>query len=176
MSSFRRGLFTKKALVVSIITIVVAGALVTGLLIHQHDIAKKSDARASTEAVEDLEYQTILPSGKSISALGGWKRVSPEKSEPVYAYTDKIGDISINVSEQPLPESFIGNTDSQVAELAEKFNATTKIDAGDVKAYVGTSAKGPQSAIFTKNSLLILIKSQEKIDDAAWAKYIKSLT
>jgi hypothetical protein len=175
ISYARRFLFTKKVIIVSLVIMVVAGSLATGLLIHQRDIAKNSSNNKPNEAVEDLEYQTILPDGKSISELGGWKRVSPSKNDPVFAYVDKIGDISINVSEQPLPKSFIGDVDNQVTELAKKFNATAKIEVGDIKVYVGTSAKGPQSAIFTKNSLLILIKSQEKIDDTDWAKYTSSL-
>ena len=175
ISYARQFLFTKKAIIVSLVIVAVAGSLATGLLAHQRDIAKNSSTHKPNEAVEDLEYQTILPDGKSISELGGWKRVSPSKNDPVFAYVDKIGDTSINVSEQPLPKSFIGDVDNQVAELAKKFNATARIDAGDIKVYVGTSAKGPQSAIFTKNSLLILIKSQEKIDDADWAKYTESL-
>ena len=172
----RRFLFTKKAIIISIIIVVVVSSVVAGLLIHQHDVAENSSVNANPkEAVEDLEYQTILPDGKSINELGGWRRVSPSKNDPVYAYTDKIGDTSINVSEQPLPKSFIGDVDNQVAELAKKFNATTEIGAGSIKIYVGSSANGPQSAIFTKNSLLVLIKSQEKIDDTVWSKYVKSL-
>ena len=176
MSYVRQSLFTKKAIIISIIVVIIIAGLIAGLLLHQNDVAKNSSANTNPkESVEDLEYQTILPDGKSINEFGGWRRVSPSESDPVYAYNDKIGDISINVSEQPLPKSFIGDVDNQVAELAKKFNATTEIGAGSIKIYVGISANGPQSAIFTKNSLLILIKSQEKVDDAAWATYIKSL-
>lgn len=117
------------------------------------------------------EYQTVIPKGKNIADLGGWKRVSPPKASPVYAYSDTLDNVSISVSQQPLPPSFNGN----VAELAKKFNATDKVDANGTDVYIGTSAKGPQSTIFTKNGLLILIKSQKSIDDKAWAYYIESL-
>ena len=165
---------TKKTIIVSgVILIIIVGIIIAS--ISQQVSNNSNNNENSKEVVQDLEYQTILPEGKSISDLGGWRRVSPSKADPVYAYTDTIGANSINVSEQPLPDSFIGDTDDQVAELAKKFNATTKIQAGDIKVHLGSSSKGPQSVIFTKNSLLILIKSQEKIEDAAWIKYIKSL-
>lgn len=122
-----------------------------------------------------IHYQTILPNGTSVDELGGWKRVSPPNEDPVFAYVDAIDDVSVTVSEQPLPKTLKTNTDAQVSELAKKFNATATIDAGDTKAYIGTSAKGPQSVIFTKNGLLILIKSQKQITNKAWIAYIESL-
>jgi hypothetical protein len=171
----RRFKFKKKIIIISsgILIAIVAGVVI--LSINQRNLTNGANRGNTNEIVQDLEYQTILPDGKSISELGGWKRVSPDKAAPVYAYADTIDGKSINVSEQPLPDSFIGDTDEQVADLAKKFNATTKIQAGDIKVYVGSSSRGPQSVIFTKNSLLILIKSQEKIDDAAWIRYIRSL-
>lgn len=174
--AFARRLFsTKKAIITTSIVTLVAISLIAVVAIHQYDMGKNTDDTNLSAAVDSLEYQTILPDGKSINDLGGWKRVSPSKSDPVYAYIDTIGETSINVSEQPLPKSFIGDTDDQVAELAKKFSATNKIDTQGITVYVGTSSKGPQSAIFTKNSLLILIKSQEKIDDTSWITYVKSL-
>lgn len=167
--------FRQKKTITILLVSAVMMVIVVIYIMGYNTATNSNDTAASSQTVESLEYQTILPDGKSISDLGGWKRVSPTKSEPVYAYTDTLGGISINVSQQPLPESFIGDTDDQVAELAKKFSATNKINAGGITAYVGTSSKGPQSAIFTKNSLLVLIKSQEKIDDTSWATYIKSL-
>lgn len=122
-----------------------------------------------------INYQTMLPAGKSIDDLGGWQRVSPPEGDPVFAYTDSIDGISISVSQQPLPKSLKGDVDGWVADLAKKFNATTRIAADDISVYVGTSAKGPQSAIFTKDNLLILIKSETKIEDQSWATYARSL-
>lgn len=133
------------------------------------------DTRQTTKNGTNPGYQTVLPKGKTPEQLGGWKRISPPKAEPVYAYSDMLDNISINVSQQPLPKSFDENIDSQVAELAKKFNATDEVDANGTKIYIGTSAKGPQSTIFTKNGLLVLIKSQKKIDDKAWSYYVESL-
>lgn len=125
--------------------------------------------------LKKLDYQTLTPYGKPTEQLGGWHRVSPPKATPVYAYTDTIDSVSITVSQQPLPDKFIEGTDAELAELAKNFNATNEIKANGVKVYVGTSSKGPQSALFIKSGLLILIKSQSKINDDAWARYAESL-
>lgn len=172
----RRLNLTKRTVVVSTGIFILVSCLVAGAFIYHHSTTRNSaDITNPNEVVKNLDYGTVLPDNKSIDELGGWRRVSPAKSDPVFAYSDKIGTATITVSQQPLPDSFKGNVDSQVAEVAKKFSATTKIDADHTKVYIGTSTKGPQSVIFTKNNLLILIKSQVKIDDKDWASYAKSL-
>lgn len=126
-------------------------------------------AQNDTQITGDPDYQTVLPNNTSIQSLGGWTKVSPEESDPAYAYTDNIDGVSISVSQQPVPDSF------QLAETAKGFNATEELDASGTKVYLGTSAKGPQSIIFTKKNLLILIKSQSKISNESWIKYINTL-
>ena len=120
-------------------------------------------------------YANLLPEGKSIKSLGGWTRVSPPDHNPVYAYQDKIGAVSISVSEQPLPANFKNDTAKQIADLAQNFNATEKVMAGTTVIYIGTSANGPQSVIFTKADLLILIKSTSIIPSSQWSAYVDSL-
>ena len=174
MSAAKRFVFSKKTFIVGIIATVAMLACITAvLLVRQNDEAKRTQAEAGV--IDTPNYATVLPAGKSISTLGGWTRISPPENDPVYAYTDKIGDLEISVSQQSLPASFKNNVDTQVAEMAKSFNATTEIEAGDTKVYIGTSANGPQSVIFTKNSLLILIKSQEKVENNDWLRYIESL-
>lgn len=141
----------------------------------QHNAASKQATQAAAERVENLEYQTVLPAGKTISELGGWQRISPPDGAPVFAYGDSIENIPINVSQQPLPDAMRANPIAQIADLAEKFNATNKVSAGDTTIYIGTSAKGPQSVVLTKNNLLILMKSEQKIADGDWATYAASL-
>lgn len=166
--SFIRSVPRSKKAVIIAVSVLVIGIIIVWLLIQQHESTVNNNAKLP-------EFQTVLPGTKSISELGGWQRISPPKKDPVFAYTDTIGDIPISISQQPLPASFREDAEGQVAELAKKFSATTKIEADHIKIYVGTSAKGPQSALLTKNGLLILIKSQKKIDDAAWAEYVKAL-
>lgn len=68
------------------------------------------------------------------------------------------------------------NTQERIKDLALGFNATTELTiSGGDKLYIGTSARGPQSAIVIKNGLLVLIKSESKINDPAWKKYAESL-
>ena len=124
---------------------------------------------------EQPDYATVLPEGKSIDDLGGWTRVSPSDRNAVFAYVDSIGEVQINVSQQPLPDAFDGDVDNQIAYLAKGYHADVKIDADGTDVYVGTSAKGPQSVIFTKNNLLILIKSSAKISTDDWAAYVSSM-
>lgn len=175
---FRRLFSTKRGMALAcIIAVVLVSVSVAASSAHKQNIAKKAASAAIDQhkILENLEYQTVLPESKSIDALGGWKRVSPPNTTAVYAYVDAIDGIAVSVSQQPLPANFKNDIDSQVAELAKKFDATDKLTAGDTKVYYGTSAKGPQSVIFTKNGLLILMKSQAKISPDSWTKYIKSL-
>jgi hypothetical protein len=122
------------------------------------------------------EFNTLLPNGKSIDNLGGWKRVSPPGAAPAFAYSDKIGSVTIAVSQQTLPDEFKGNTSDRMTELAKGFNATEKLTTENgTTIYLGSSAQGPQSAILAIDHLLILIKSTNKIDDKKWASYVDSM-
>lgn len=122
------------------------------------------------------QYQTVLPSGKTIKDLGGWKKLSPPKGSSFYAYQDEVDGVRVNVSQQQLPKDFQSNTNQKVAELAKAYNATTQltIDSGTT-AYIGLSAKGPQSVIFTKDNLLVFIQSEKKLPNNEWKRYISSL-
>lgn len=121
------------------------------------------------------DYPTLVPEGKDIDDLGGWTRVSPPDRNPVYAFVDKIGTVQISVSQQPLPPDFQTDTASKVAQVAQDFNATEKVTAGNATIYLGKSAKGPQSAILNKDELLILIKAAAPIPNDQWVSYIESL-
>lgn len=121
-------------------------------------------------------HSTILPPDRTVDQLGGWQRVSPPEEEPVFAYADKLDETTISVSQQPLPESFASNIEASVKKLAEDYSATTTLEAADTTVYIGRSARGPQSVIFTKNGLLVLIKSQNTIPNQAWISYINALS
>ncbi len=171
--------------------LIIAGVVVVLFLFSftlypkSHDTADTQEGQAQTAAKDTThpsikkgvkpKYDTVLPKGKSIDDLGGWALVSPPNVEPVYAYTDKVGDISVIVSQQQLPKSFKAETATRIEEVAKQFTANDKITAGDTTAYIGTSIKGPQSVVFSKNDLLILIKSSAKVPNDQWVKYISSL-
>ena len=164
-----------KRLVIAAAVVLIASASYGIVTTIQHNAASKQATEAAAELVENLEYQTVLPAGNSISELGGLQSISPTNSQPVFAYGDSIENIPINVSQQPLPDDMRTSPAAKIADLAEKFNATNKVAAGDTTIYIGTSAKGPQSVLLTKNNLLILMKSEKKIADNDWAAYAASL-
>jgi hypothetical protein len=169
MIQLRRGLKKRTIIIGGILLLVIIAGVIAGILVQQ--ALHKNDKAV----ILDTGYTTVLPTHKSIADLGGWKRVSPTASDPVYAYNDMIGTIAISVSEQPLPASFKNDTDAHIADLAKAYNATATTQVGDMIVYIGTSSKGPQSVIFTKNNLLILIKSEDQITNAAWSSYAASL-
>lgn len=157
----------KTTIAIGAIAVIVIGLIITSVAVSSH--------YAKINAVEKPKYDTIIPEGTTIKKLGGWQRISPQTASPVFAYSDSVNGVSINISEQPLPDTFKTDTDGKIADLAKSYNATDKINADGTTVYIGTSAKGPQSTIFTKDNLLILIKSQAKIEDKAWITYIDSL-
>lgn len=122
------------------------------------------------------DYETLLPEGKTIESYGGWTRVSPPNRNPVYAYSDTLNNVPITVSQQPLPDDFKEDSKSQVQQLAAGYAANNELNVPGASAYVGTSAKGPQSVIVLKNRLLILIKASAQIPNSEWEKYIQSLS
>lgn len=128
----------------------------------------------SEKVAEKPKFKTVQPSSDD-GKPKELQRVSPPESDPVFAYADTIDSVSIIVSQQPLPKDFKGHVDDSVAKVAKEFEATTKLSADDTTVWLGTSAKGPQSVVLTKNNLLILIKSQKKISDQAWTNYVKAL-
>ncbi len=144
------------------------GAILGGIL--------GTDANASQpEVLRAPNYPTLLPNGKNIEVLGGWSRVSPPKSNPVFAYVDSLDGSPINVSQQPLPENFKKDRGAQIEKLATNFGARERVTAGGATVFIGTSTEGPQSVIFEKNNTLILIKSAVSHSEDTWAEYINSL-
>lgn len=174
---------SKKVLIIAACLAVVAITVYGGLRLFQGNsekMAKKNTPPISSETLGAAnqagpQYNTVLPAGKTIEQLGGWGRVSPINKEPVFAYVDSINGVQINVSQQPLPVDFKTDMADQLGKLAEQFSANQKITAGDTVVYVGTSLEGAQSAIFSKEGLLILIKSATKLTTQQWADYVISL-
>lgn len=163
--------FSSKAILFTVVLI----GLLSSIVILTLWVSTKEDPSSSTPQTAP-NYQTVLPPNKTIDQLGGWQRVSPPDAAPAYAYIDTIENTRINVSQQLLPDDFMEDTDQRIEALAKGFSATTELvlEGGD-RLYIGTSVRGPQSAIVIKNGLLILIKSEDKINDSAWKSYAESL-
>lgn len=118
---------------------------------------------------ESPNFAALSPSGKKVE----WSRLSPPGSTSFYVYTDTLEGVPIRVSEQTLPDTLKSN--DMVAELAKNYNANRSITVDEVTVYIGTSAKQTQSIIFVKRSLLILITSNDILNDHQWSSYISSL-
>lgn len=136
-----------------------------------------SQSRASS--VTDLpNFATVLPAHTTIEELGGWQKLTPpEGGDSFYVFVDTVAGVSVNVSQQVLPGKFRHNLNNEMNDLARAYNASTKLEAADdTTVYIGTSAAGPQSVIFTKEGVLVLIKSWSEISDADWIGYVNSLS
>lgn len=123
---------------------------------------------------EGPAFTTVTPNGASIDQYGGWQRVSPPETDPVFVYSDEINGVAISVSQQPLPAQFQGDIAGRLSQIAQDFNATDKISS-EPDTYIGKSAQGPQSVITSKSGLLILITSKTSVENDAWISYINSL-
>ncbi len=174
LSSISRGTLSKLG-IISAVIIILSSANHLNVKHSTGDKTTKVAPPAQGLVKGTPKYATVLPAGKNIRALGGWTRVSPPNRDPVFAYVDKIGGVQIDVSEQPLPANFRNETDKHVTQLAQEFGANEKLTAGGTTAYLGTSAKGPQSVILSKNDLLILVKSTSPIPNDQWTAYLASL-
>jgi len=159
---------SKKFLFITVGVVLLIAAAITAFAINSN---KQSDELTNNAP----NFSALLPSGETIEDLGGWQTLSPPTGDVYYVYTDSVDQVSISVSQQALPETFKPNPGQSIEELAKAYSATENFQANGTKVYIGTSASGPQSVLFTKNELLVLIKSQQKIDTSAWTEYINSL-
>lgn len=121
-------------------------------------------------------FEPVLPTGKTIKDFGGWQKLTSPNGDAFYVFVDTINGVNVNVSQQILPGKFKGDENNKMIELARAYKANIKLDADGTRVYIGTSAKGPQSVLFTKKGVLVLMKSWSTIPDAEWVAYIKSLT
>lgn len=163
----------RKRMAAGVVAVIIVGGI--GITALSGAIGESSLQKEDISSTKP-EFDTLLPNGKSIDGLGGWKRVSPPGAAPAFAYSDKIGNVTIAVSQQSLPDDFKKDTPAKMTELAKSFHASEKLTtANGTTVYIGSSARGPQSAILEIDQLLILIKSTGKIDDKKWASYVDSL-
>lgn len=122
-------------------------------------------------------FEPVLPDGKSIKQLGGWSRLCPPDGTVSYVYQDTIDSTSISVTLQPLPKGFVGDPERHLKQLADDAHYAQQLRSEDGTVIrVGTSAKGPQSAMLIKQDLLIFIKTKATISDQSWRDYVDSLS
>lgn len=162
-------LSTKAKIVIALSVVLIVGLAVT--LLFMLNRSNSPDTPVVTP-----DFQAVVPKDKTIEELEGWQKLTPPSGETIYVFADSIESVPVTISEQSLPDSFSKDPSGSVTQLAEAYSATETFEAEETKVYIGNSSKGPQSVIFTKNNLLILIKSERPISQDAWKTYINSLT
>lgn len=160
----------RKKLFITAIVMILTGIVFLGIGIYQ------AHSSRADETSNLPNFDPLLPRGKTIENLGGWQKLTSPNGDAFYVFVDTVNGVSVNVSQQLLPGKFKGDVTNKMTEMARAYNANTKLDADGVRVYLGSSAKGPQSVLFTKNGVLILMKSWATIPDADWITYIKSLS
>ncbi len=155
----------------AVFAVLLVGAIGTKFTVFRD---KSKDATGVlSDKTNQPDFDTVLPDGKEAETDGG--KIAYDSEKKVVSFRDTIALVPVTVSEQTLPESFKEDTQAKVENLAKSFNANEVINESTPKAYLGTSIKGPQTAIFHKNGLLIFIQSESKIDKNDWAAYITTL-
>ncbi|MFO0920538.1 MAG: hypothetical protein U0451_02595 [Candidatus Saccharimonadales bacterium] len=164
--------------VVLIILLIFAGGV--GLIIKNsknnievNEVQGAQSEKPKIQTSVTPDFATLVPKGKDIQELGGFARVSPENSAAAYAYRDSMNEIPIIVTQQKKPESL--SDQLKIENLAKAYNATKQVQVDGTVIYLGKSEKGPQSAIFVKDDLLVLIKAEQEITDIYWVEYIGNL-
>lgn len=158
-----------KIILIIAVSILLFGAIAATVIALQPKQARPNAAQVTPD------FTALVPKNVSIDEVGGWQKLTPPSGDTVYVYVDTVDGALLNVSQQRLPESFKASTASSVKEMAKAYNATVPLEVSGTTAYIGTSADGPQSVIFSKNEVLVLIKSDKKIQDSSWISYINSL-
>jgi hypothetical protein len=133
----------------------------------------------TTQVPEDSGTSTSNPSfdilTPTIGFKGGIERTTPV-GDKIYTYSDKIGGIKVEVTQQPLPESLNKDRDSKLAEFAKNNNMTSVIQIDEEKVYHGKNEKsGVQSVMAYKDGLLIFIRCDTVVSDDNLTGYILGL-
>ena len=159
-----------------VVVIVIASfILISNLNKDKSNVLGERGGGISVPTNQTPAFKVLLPDGKTQQDVGGFALVSPEGSAPAYAYKDKIGNVAIRVSQQQLPDNFKANPQVELELLAKNSNANKTLVVNLDTAYLGTSAKGPQTVIMQKSGLLIFITSDSSINEVEWVEYIAKL-
>ncbi len=138
-----------------------------------HKAGTKKPAVQGETKVAIADFQTVTPDGDITNTTS--QKITYDPSKKVASFTDKINGYEVTVSMQKLPDTFKPNIAEKVKGVADQFSATTVLTVDNGSAFLGTSAKGPQSVVGYRGDLLVFMKSEVKIDAKAWTEYFNSL-
>ena len=149
----------------------IVGVLFLGVLVYKGLLSSDSGKQAPKTVA--APFSTLAPNGDIKNSSSKKAKYSPKQK--TVSYVDKIGGVAVTVSEQELPQRFKQDQASQLQSFAKEIYANEQVTAGDVKVYIGQSVKGPQTAVFIKNNLLIFVTSNSKVSNEDWKQYITEL-
>ncbi len=165
------------ALVAAAAMILVVSAFFGGNNKTLTEVAQVQGVKGESVITEDApEFELVYPEGKSREDFDSIAVVSPPGSPLAYAYLDKIDEISVQVSQQEVPDNLKNDQDQQLKSLAENFLANTPINGNDYIAYVGLNRPGgPQSIVLIKSDRLIFMKTDSEIEHELLGIYMDNL-
>lgn len=170
-SRYKSSLYAKIATAIALV--IIANVILVKVFKGDDSSATKG-ASTSDGRSKSADYKALLPGGDEANTSSGKAAYEPEKQ--VTSFSDKIGENSIVVSEQPLPPDFKDNPDGRVEIFAKNnnFNELLQIESG--RAHLGTSIKGPQSVVFQRDGVMVFLRSEKKIMNTDWVRYINNLS
>lgn len=167
-----------KLATIPFVILLVVGIVVTKPFSHHisvHDVQGASQSNSpSIEKDAKPDFATLYPADKTIEQLGGFTRVSPPDSAPAYAFADAVENIKIKLTQQQLPDA-LKTSPTGVEDLAKRYNATKLLQVDNTNVYLGKSEKGPQTAIFTKDGLLVFVVAEKELSEIQWVRYVTNL-
>lgn len=164
----------------SLLVVMAGGAIFATLVfLNGKPVIEKNESEYSSTKVEEDDIQdltTYIPSGKTVDSLGGLTKTTKEGSNPLYSFSDKIGNVEITVNQQKIPDDSIP-VEELLEEMASKDDySAISVKSDGLKLYVKTGANGLQYVFFHKDDTLIMIVSAAVISNDSWIAYALSFS
>ncbi|MCA9333340.1 hypothetical protein KDA00_05720 [Candidatus Saccharibacteria bacterium] len=173
-SSRRKSVVAMVTLVIFMVGSVGIIKFLTQTKVSVKDVQGASDKNQIQTKVKP-DFATLRPANKDVNIdLGGYAKVSPTGAASAYAYVDEIRSIEIKVTQQQLPDNFKKNP-GELENLAKSYNATKLLQIDETNVYLGKKEKGPQTAVFAKDDMLVFIVADQELNDVDWVQYITNL-
>ncbi len=168
----KTNLKTKKNLILlgSVILAIGGGSL---LITHKKSEGTANNANKTTQVAGKTIFKPDFDVVKLNTTPDDKVIFDPERK--VASFEVSTGMQTVTISQQQLPDSFKNDPAGELSNLASSIYATKELSYSGGKAYLGQSAKGPQTVVLVKKGLLIFLASSNIITDTQWTDLINSL-
>lgn len=178
---------SRYGLITGLIIVVVAGLIIALAMrpqsgSHTNDAQEVAGAstsqsqKAAELPKEEAAFKMMFPNGDHSTYKDTVRRISPDGKDPVFVYVDETAGVKLRVSEQAIPSDFKADLPGKLEKMARDFQASSVLVVDGSKVYYGVSVKDSvQSILFTKGSLLFLVRADRQLTDTQITKYIQSL-